>query len=172
MRSYHQPAGSHNATILDALDCPPLKSSSGRSLLPLLADADAPWEDVAYSEFCLDLAGAGGPFPEEGIRQRMVRRGPWKLIYYHGYPCQLFNLEEDPNELVDRSQDGSCAEILGTLTTDVLDGWDPELVATQMANLRADGAILGQWAHNTRPNDLIRWNLRPEMDFLDPDQMR
>ena len=28
----------------------------------------------------------------------MIRRGPWKLVYYHGLPSQLFNLEEDPRE--------------------------------------------------------------------------
>jgi len=160
-----------NATMLDALDCPPLPNSPGRSLLPLLADADTPWEDVAFSEFCLDLAGAGGPFPEDGVRQRMVRRGPWKLIYYHGYPCQLFNLEEDPRETVDRSQDKSCKETVAALTAEVLEGWDPELIAAQMARLRADGAILQKWASNTGPADSIRWNLRTETNYLDPKQM-
>lgn len=160
-----------NATMLDALDCPPLPNSPGRSLLPLLADADTPWEDVAFSELCLDLAGAGGPFPEDGVRQRMVRRGPWKLIYYDGYPCQLFNLEEDPHETVDRSRDESCKETVAALTAEVLEGWDPELIATQMARLRADGAILTKWANNTAPADSIRWNLRTEMNFLDPKQI-
>ena len=160
-----------NATMLDALDCPPLPNSPGRSLLPLLADADTPWEDVAFSEFCLDLAGAGGPFPEDGVRQRMVRRGPWKLIYYHGYPCQLFNLEEDPRETVDRSQDESCKETVAALTAEVLEGWDPELITAQMARLRADGAVLTRWASNTGPADSIRWNLRTEMNYLDPKQI-
>jgi choline-sulfatase len=161
-----------NATMLDALDCPPLPNSPGRSLLPLLADADSPWEDVAYSEFCLDLAGAGGPFPEDGVRQRMVRRGPWKLIYHHGYPCQLFNLEEDPKELVDHSQDESCTEIVAALTAEVIDGWDPDTIALQMARMRADGSILKDWASKTTPTDQYRWDLRPEMDFLDPEQMK
>lgn len=160
-----------NTTMLAALECPPLPNSPGRNLLPLLADAQAPWEDVAYSEFCLDLAGSGGPFPEDGVRQRMVRRGPWKLIYYHGYPCQLFNLEEDPKELVDRSQDESCAEIVAPLSSEVLDGWDPDAIALQMARTRADGSILRKWASTTTPADRYRWDLRPEMDFLDPEQM-
>ncbi len=160
-----------NATMLDALNCPPLPNSAGRSLLPLLADPDAPWEDVAYSEFCLDLAGAGGPYPEDGVRQRMVRRGPWKLIYYHGYPCQLFNLEEDPRETVDRSRDESCEEIVTSLTAQVLEGWDPDLITSEMARLRGDGAILREWAHNTMPANQIRWELRPEMSYLDPEQM-
>lgn len=160
-----------NATMLDALDCPPLPNSSGRSLLPVIADADAPWEDVAFSEFCLDQAGSGGPFPEDGVRQRMVRRGPWKLVYYHGYPCQLFNLEEDPVEMVDRSQDASCAEIVAALSAKVLQDWNPDVIARQMARQRADGRILNRWASSTEPADQYRWNLRPEMDYLDQEQM-
>ena len=65
--------------MLDALGCPALPHSRGRSLLPLLADSkNAEWDDVAFSEFCQDAAGAGGPFPAEGIFQRMIRRGPWE----------------------------------------------------------------------------------------------
>ncbi|MDP6358820.1 MAG: sulfatase, partial [Planctomycetota bacterium] len=77
------------ATMLDALDAPPLPNSDGRSLLPLLKGEDDSWEDVAFSEYCTSL----------GCLHRMVRQGEWKLNYYHGQPTQLFNLEEDPDEL-------------------------------------------------------------------------
>ena len=43
------------------------------------------WEDVAFSEYAL----------REGQVQRMVRRGPWKLVYHWRERPQLFNLEED-----------------------------------------------------------------------------
>ena len=53
-----------NATMLDALGCPALPNSRGRSLLPVLKDPDhAAWDDVAFSELCYDAAGGGGPFP-------------------------------------------------------------------------------------------------------------
>ena len=52
-----------NATMLDALACPPLPHSRGRSLLPLLREpGTAEWEDVAFSEFCLDAAGPPDPW--------------------------------------------------------------------------------------------------------------
>jgi len=157
-----------NATMLDALACPALPLSRGRSLLPLLQTPQtAAWEDIAYSEFCLDSAGSGGPAAEDGIVQRMVRRGDWKLNYYDGQPCQLFNLVDDPREIHNRAVDADCVTILHDLTQLVLDGWDPVLVRQEMARRRADLPILSGWARHVQPADTCRWNLRPEMDYLD-----
>ena len=58
-----------------------------------MAAAAPHWDDVAFSEYCSDEF-----CPEGGCYQRMVRRGDWKLIYYHGQPPQLFNLRDDPAE--------------------------------------------------------------------------
>ena len=161
-----------NATMLDALGCPALPNSRGRSLLPLLADPQsAEWDDVAFSEFCQDAAGAGGPFSEEGIFQRMIRRGPWKLNYYHGQPCQLFNLQADPRERQDLAADPAHQETLAVLKAEVLDGWDPEWIAARMAALRADRSILAEWGRTVQPPDHCRWKLDPAMDYLDPEQL-
>ena len=47
-----------NATMLDAVGAPALPRSHGRSLIKLLTDPDnTPWDDVAFSEYCMD-AGA------------------------------------------------------------------------------------------------------------------
>ena len=157
-----------NATMLDALDCPPLPHSRGRSLLPLLTSPQtAAWEDIAFSEFCLDGAGAGGPTGEEGVVQRMVRRAEWKLNFYDGQPCQLFNLADDPRETHDRAADPGCADIRDELTQLVLDGWDPGTIRRQMAHRRTDLPILSRWARHVQPDDTCRWDLRPEMDYLD-----
>jgi len=163
-----------NATMLEALNCPPLPHSRGRSLLNLLRHPETTaWEDVAFSEFCLDDAGAGGPTGTTGaIRQRMVRRGAWKLNYYHGHPCQLFNLEDDPREMHDRANDPNCKDIVEHLTQEVLDGWDPDHVAARMQAKRRDNQILSQWANKVQPPDHCRWTLLPEMDYLDEEQMQ
>ena len=161
-----------SAFILDMLDCPPLPHSRGRSFRNLLADPGTDvWDDVAFSEFCLDAAGSGGPFPEDGVVQRMIRRGPWKLNYYHGYPSQLFNLENDPGEVEDRIDDPECADIRETLEAELLLEWNPEAVFSEMAVLRKDQEILTGWGCKVQPKDLYRWNLRPEMDYLDTEQM-
>ena len=161
-----------NATMLDALGCPALPHSRGRSLLPLLADPqNAEWDDVVFSEFCQDAAGAGGPFSEVGIFQRMIRRGPWKLNYYHGQPCQLFDLQADPRERCDLAADPAHQETLAALKTEVLDGWDPEWIAARMAALRADRSILAMWGRTVQPPDQCRWKLDPAMDYLDSEQL-
>ena len=97
----------------------------------------------------------------------MIRDGEWKLNYYHGQPLQLFNLKEDPNELHNRADDSICQDILQDLTSQVLKGWDPDWIAAQLTAKRADTQLLGRWGRNTRPRDQYRWNLLPEMDYLD-----
>lgn len=150
-----------NATMLDALGAPALPNSRGRSLLPLLLSADAPWDDTTFSEYCTD----------EGCFHRMIRRGDWKLNYYHGLEPQLFNLAEDPDELHDRAQDPACRQVRERLTRLVLEGWNPKAIARRMKMKRADLEILEAWARNTKPQDQYRWTLLPQMDYLDPNQL-
>lgn len=151
-----------NATLLDALGAPPLPTSRGRSLMPLLTTTNASWEDVAFSEYCTD----------DGQYHRMIRRGPWKLNYYHRQEPQLFNLEDDPDELRDRAGDAAAREIQAMLIAEVRRGWDPDVIAFHMAVKRAEGRIIQDWARQTQPPDQYRWPLRPEMDYLDRDSAR
>jgi choline-sulfatase len=150
------------ATMLEALGAPSLPNSSGRSFLGLITGQDEEWEDQAFSEYCSDEY-----CPGDGCYQRMVRCGEWKLVHYHGQEPQLFNLAEDPDELLDRAQDAPYREIRQELTKRVLDGWDADEIAAKMAAQRADNQILRSWARHVRPADRFRWNLRPEMNYLD-----
>ena len=146
-----------NATMLDALECPPLPHASGRSALDLVRGQDAAWEDIAFSEYCLD----------EGHYHRMIRRDQWKLNYYHGQEPQLFDLRQDPHELRDLARDPDCREMRRELEEKVLEGWDPDRIAERMAARRADLDLVMDWVENTRPEDHYRWERRPEMDYLD-----
>jgi arylsulfatase K len=63
------------------------------SLMPLLrGDQGEARPDGVLSEF------HGTTLPTGTF---MLRRGPWKYVAYVGYPPQLFNLEEDPEEIHD-----------------------------------------------------------------------
>lgn len=152
------------ASLLDALDAPALPGSPGRSVLGLISDArpTPEWEDVAFSEYCADQYT-----PDGESYHRMVRSGPWKLVYYHGIEPQLFNLQEDPGEMHDRAADPSCRAIRAELTQRVLAGWDPDAIAETMVYKREEASVLRTWANRTEPQESYRWPLRPEMNRLD-----
>jgi choline-sulfatase len=152
------------ATMLDALGAPALPNSPGRSLLPLIDGRDKipVWEDEVFSEYCSDQF-----CPEGGCYQRMIRRDEWKLIYYHEQLPQLFNLKEDPDELVDRADDPACRSLCKELTARVLADWDPEWIRQKMAAKKAEVAVLRGWASNVRPPEQYLWSLKPEMNRLD-----
>lgn len=152
------------ATLLDALGAPSLPGTPGRSFLGLISSVrpSPEWEDIAFSEYCADQYT-----PDGECYQRMVRRGPWKLIYYHGMEPQLFNLDEDPGELVDLAAAPACKEIRTELTLRVLSEWDPAAIAGELAQKRAEAELLNCWAQQTQPPEQYRWPLRPEMNRLD-----
>jgi choline-sulfatase len=154
------------ATMIDALDGPPLPHGHGRSLLPVMSDARAAWRDEIFSEHCTDVVPAwtGG----RATQQRMIRSGHWKLIYSHGDPPQLFDLSADPDERRDLWGDPSHAATGERLLARVLDGWDPEHVAARIRERRRDKDVIDAWARNVRPLDAFRWNLLPEHNRLDP----
>jgi choline-sulfatase len=159
------------ATILDAAGAPALPQLAGRSLLGLVGASVPPapsevavprpspqeWEDVAFSEFCV----------EEGWNHRMIRSGPWKLVYYHYHRPQLFNLADDSDELHDLAEDPQHAAIRQQLTERVLDGWDPDWIKRKLATKAEDAKVLRAWARVTRPAEQYRWPIAAEMHWLD-----
>ena len=86
---------------------------------------------------------------------------------HHGHEAQLFNLEDDPGETKDLSGDSAFEGTKSELLDRVLDGWNPEWVKARMQILKHEQIVMEDWAANTDPDDVLRWNLRPQMDFLD-----
>ncbi len=80
----------------------------GRSLLPILRASGAPenWRDFAFSEIDYSERGPRELLNIEPYRCRaiMLANHEWKYIHYLGFPSQLFNLQEDPQELNDLGQ--------------------------------------------------------------------
>ncbi len=71
---------------------------------------------VVFSEY--HAAGAvSGAF--------MLRQGRWKLIHYVGFPDELFDLENDPEELFNRASDPACTDILRGLHAELRAICDP-----------------------------------------------
>jgi len=67
----------------------------------------------------------------------MIRKGKWKLIYYIGAPTQLFDLENDPNELKNLAHDSPA--VVAELEKDLRGICSPE-----RENRRTDKFILAQ----------------------------
>ena len=87
---------------------PCIERLEGQSLMPLLqGDEQSLQRDYAISE--IDYADRGvrsilGLDPYQ-CRATMVRNQRWKFIYHHQFSAQLFDLDNDPQELVDLGDD-------------------------------------------------------------------
>jgi choline-sulfatase len=89
----------------------------GRSLFPLLSDPTRQEpERVIISDYACD--GTRVPM-------RMVRRGRWKACFAPGYPSLLFDLETDPHEWNNLSEETALQDIMKDLHESACsDGWD------------------------------------------------
>jgi len=153
------------ATMIGAIEGPPLPHGHGRDLLAIARNGSADWHDEIFSEHCTDTVPAwtGG----RATQQRMIRSGAWKLIYTHDCEPQLFDLASDPHERRDLAGDARHAQVRERLLARVLDGWDPEHIRTRIAERRRDKDLIGAWARSIEPSDAFRWTLLPEQNRLD-----
>ncbi|MEM8631979.1 MAG: alkaline phosphatase family protein [Pseudomonadota bacterium] len=89
----------------------------GRSLTPLLRGQGTPWRRYAFSEYdyaTRDARRALG-VAQEDARLVMVFDGRWKYIHAEGFAPLLYDLETDPDELINRAGDPDCAAHLDRL---------------------------------------------------------
>ena len=81
----------------------------GRSLIPVLqSNVDPlPWRQYAISEIDYSERGAREILDIEPYQCRatMIANHQWKFIYYLGFQPQLFDLQNDPDELFDLGED-------------------------------------------------------------------
>ena len=75
-------------------------------MLPLVSGDGGDHPGFAYSE-CHCSGNLTGTF--------MVRRGDWKYVHFTWYDGLLFNLADDPDELVNRFDDPGASDVLKEL---------------------------------------------------------
>ena len=74
----------------------------------------------------------------------MLRRGGWKLVHHEGYPPQIFDLSDDPDEQRDLAAEPAAAEILASMQTGLREIVDPATANSQaFADQRARLEELG-----------------------------
>jgi len=101
-------------TFLAAFGVPSLQLP-GRSLFEIAAQPPDPGRP-SFSEYHA-VGAPSGAF--------MLRKGPWKYHEYVGYKSELFELDSDPDETVNRAGDPSCAKIVGELRQELRRIVDP-----------------------------------------------
>ena len=72
-----------------------LRASTASPCIPLCRGDTSGRPNYVFSEFHSNFANTG---------IAMWRQGPWKYVRYAGYPPQLFNLEDDPEEINNLAQ--------------------------------------------------------------------
>lgn len=121
-------------TILEGagLDpAPEMAGRPGRSLYEVVAAAPEP-ERPILSEYHAAGSNTGG---------FMLRKGRWKYHYYVGFRPELFDLQDDPEELVDLAGSAEHAQVLAAMHEALLAICDPDAVDRQA---QADQARLIQ----------------------------
>lgn len=89
----------------------------GRSLLRLLHGDDVPWRDTVFSELDYSFRQQRRELniPPHAARAYNLRDARWNYVYFEGFPPQLFDLENDPDEFVDLGRDPAHAEVCAKL---------------------------------------------------------
>ncbi len=97
---------------------PEMGDRPGRSLFAIAASPVEP-ERVIFSEYHAAGSNTAG---------FMVRKGRWKFHYYVRFRPELFDLEADPEELVDLAGDPDHADVVRTMEAELRRICDPEAI--------------------------------------------
>jgi arylsulfatase A-like enzyme len=90
-------------TLTELADAEPTADPSGKSMVPFLRDeTPTDWPDAFYNQ-CNGV--------ECYITQRMVRTHKWKLVYTPTNVDELYDLENDPHEMVNLIDDPKLEEV-------------------------------------------------------------
>lgn len=102
-------------------ETPEIGDRPGLALQDVAASAPDP-ERIILSEYHAAGSNAGG---------FMVRKGRWKYHYYVGFRPELFDLQDDPEELHDLAGHADRAEVLAQMHGTLLSICDPDAVDRQ-----------------------------------------
>ncbi|WP_317056677.1 choline-sulfatase [Roseovarius rhodophyticola] len=135
----------------------------GRSLVPLMR-GETDTADEAIGEYCAEMT----PAPVF-----MIRRGRFKFIHCDVDPPQLYDLENDPSELVNLANDAAYTEQAAAFASEVTARWDSEklktdIVSTQRTRRALHAAMEAgaseTWDYNP-PRDASQEYVRNHMDW-------
>ncbi len=124
----------------------------GHSLLPLLEGKDVGNFGTVYGE----LLGEGAVAP-----LLMIRRGRYKYIYSQPDPQQLFDLEDDPNELHNLADRQEFQELRQDFQAELLQHWDKEALHKQVVDSQHRRRLVYRALRSGRHTP---WDFQPYQD--------
>lgn len=145
-------------TLLEAIGLDPVPHIvEGRSLLPLIEGRGATnWREAVYSELDFSFRSARHVLglDVDGCHGWMARTRRWKYVHWKGMRPQLFDLPQDPDELVDLGDapgyDDVRAEMRQrlmewSLNRKVRTAVDAAVVDRRTEDWRRNGLFIGVW---------------------------
>ena len=145
-------------TFLDAVESKASKHRlEGNSLMPILrGEKISKWRESVFSEIDYSFNEARkllnlGP---SDARAYMIRNKRWKYIYYKGFPSQLFDLENDPDEFIDLGQSTEYLKIREEMKENLLQriisrknrvAATDEFVLKERDYTKDNGIMIGVW---------------------------
>ncbi len=138
----------------------------GRSLMPLLRGNNVEWRDFAISEYDFSTSSMAtrlGLAPRD-CRLFMVVTERWKLIHAEGgFRPMLFDLETDPQELVDLGNSAKHSDIIDELYAH-LHQWsrrmsqrttvsDAQILARRKGGSAQVGVLIGVYGDEEIPDE-------------------
>ncbi|MEO1240212.1 MAG: sulfatase/phosphatase domain-containing protein, partial [Pseudomonadota bacterium] len=145
-------------TFIEATGAPAVPHRlEGRSLMPLLhGGTPDDWRDAVFSEIDYAFYGARDTLKlgASDARGYMLRTEQWKYVHFKGFPPQLFDLENDPDEFVDLGRDPAHEALRHALHRRLTDrlmdrknrvAMTDETVMSMRAGESKNGIIIGVW---------------------------
>ena len=131
----------------------------GQSLMPLLRSSTAPaeWRQFALSEIDYSDRGLQDALDLTAYdcRALMIRDKRWKYIHHHRFRPQLFDLQKDPQELIDLGDDPAYASQRAEMQQLMIESrrrFKPRigvpyenLAGLSPAQDEAQGIVIGRW---------------------------
>ena len=129
----------------------------GQSLLPIIRGNEVSnWKDSVFSEidYSFNEARKILNIGASDARAYMIRNNDWKYIYYKGFPPQLFDLKNDPDEFKDLGQSPDHSKIIEEMKDILLKritnrknrvAATDEFVLKERDYTKDDGIMIGVW---------------------------
>jgi arylsulfatase A-like enzyme len=129
----------------------------GRSIMPLLRGGDtSDWRDAVFSEIDYAFYEASNALGvgTSDARGYMIRTDRWKYIHFKGFPPQLFDLQEDPDEFVDLGLSADHVEVRAQMKDRLFNRllerrnrvtFTDADVSAKRKNETSSGIVIGKW---------------------------